>query len=236
MGSDVLIAKLSELGFESFVESDNGFSAYINEKDYFESAVDLLFNEFKGSLTITSTSKLIPRQNWNKKWESNFQPIDVDGTCYIRAPFHVKKAGYKYDIVIEPKMSFGTGHHFTTQLMIKKLLKLNLKNKAVLDMGCGTGVLAVLASMKGAEQVTAIDIDDWSYENCIENLKKNKIKNGIVHKGNVQKIEKKIFYTILANINKNVLLEDLFQYEKSLENGGDMLLSGFFETSHCHLM
>ena len=229
-GSDVLIAKLSELGFESFVETEQGFLAYIQEEEYSEEEVELTIGDFLDLFKIKFMSKIIPKQNWNKEWESNFQPIDVDGKCYIRAPFHEKKPGYLLDIIIEPKMSFGTGHHDTTQLMIQILMLLNVKNKALLDMGCGTGVLAIAASMLGANPITAIDIDDWSFENTIENLAKNNINNALVHKGDAQILEGKIFHTILANINKNVLLADMSVYKKVLEKNGNLVLSGFFET------
>lgn len=229
-GSDILIAHLSDLGFESFVESDNGFLAYIQEEEYSEDEVKLTFGDYEDLFKIEFTTKVIPKQNWNKEWESNFQPIDVEGKCYIRAPFHEKKNGYLLDIIIEPKMSFGTGHHDTTQLMIRILMLLNVKNQSLLDMGCGTGVLAIGASMLGANPITAIDIDDWSYENTIENLSKNNINNVLVNKGDAQILEKKTFNTILANINKNVLLADMSIYKNVLEKNGNLVLSGFFET------
>ncbi len=229
-GCDILIAKLSELGFESFVESDNGFLSYIQEEQYDKILVKLVFSDYGDLFKISYTSKSIPQQNWNKEWESNFQPIDVDGKCYIRAPFHEAKINYEYDVIIEPKMSFGTGHHDTTQLMIQKLMRLDVKNKSLLDMGCGTGVLAIVASMMSADPITAIDIDEWSYENSIENLQKNTINNVVVHKGNVQILAGRLFHTILANINKNVLLADMPVYVQALEKKGNLVLSGFFET------
>lgn len=230
LGTDLLIAQLSEIGFESFVDTDSGFSAFIKEEQYVDEQVDALFLDYSELLKIEKTAKVIPQQNWNKEWESSFKPIEVDAKCYIRAPFHEAKKGFTYDIIIEPKMSFGTGHHHTTQLMIQKTMKLDIKNRSLLDMGCGTGVLAILASMMGASPITAIDIDDWSYENTIENLQKNNINKAFVHKGNAQLIVGKLFYTILANINKNVLLADMSIYADSLEKGGNLVLSGFFET------
>lgn len=230
LGSDILIAKLAEIGFESFVGSEDGFDAYILEREYAAAAVNVLLDSFSETLTIRTTSKVIPRKNWNEEWESNFQPIEVSGKCSIRAPFHEVKSGFDYNIIIEPKMSFGTGHHQTTQLMIQKLMQLSVKEKSLLDMGCGTGVLAILASMMGASPVTAIDIDDWSYENSVENVERNNRDNVFVHKGDIQKIAGKLFYTILANINKNVLLADMISYFKSLEDDGSIVLSGFFDT------
>lgn len=229
-GSDVLIAQLSELDFESFVESEKGFMAYIQEDQFNDDEVKKLVNSYSDIFKIKYFSKIIQQENWNKEWESNFQPIDVDGKCYIRAPFHEVSKGFLYDVIIEPKMSFGTGHHNTTQLMIQKLLTLNVDNKSLLDMGCGTGVLAIVASMMGAGTITAIDTDEWSYENTLENLQKNNINNVLVHKGDARILDEKLFHTILANINKNVLLRDMKKYVESLEVNGNLILSGFFET------
>jgi ribosomal protein L11 methyltransferase len=229
-GSDVLIAQLSELGYESFVESPLGFAAYIREEEFNAESLEALVKEYQDVFSISYEKKVIPQQNWNAEWESSFQPIEVEGKCYIRAPFHEAKKGILYDVVIEPKMSFGTGHHNTTQLVIKKLMELDVKEKALLDMGCGTGVLAIVASMMGADPITAIDIDDWSYENSIENMKKNNINNVLVKKGNAQILDGNFFHTILANINKNVLLSDMHIYTAALEKGGNLILSGFFET------
>ena len=230
LGSDILIAELAAIGYESFVDTDNGFSAYIKEEQYHEKDIKKMFSNYFDSLTVSYSSKVIQQQNWNKEWESNFQPIDVDGKCYIRAPFHQPQKSFKYDVIIEPKMSFGTGHHDTTQLMIQKLMKLDIKKRSLLDMGCGTGVLAILASQMGADPITAIDTDDWSYENSIENLQKNNINNVIVYKGNAEILAGKLFHTILANINKNVLLMDMSIYAETLEQKGNLILSGFFET------
>ncbi len=229
-GCDILIAELSDLGFESFADTDTGFAAYVKEELYNEKDVKSMVLNYSPLFKINFIQKIIQQQNWNKEWESNFQPIEVDGKCFIRAPFHEKQKRFLYDVIIEPKMSFGTGHHFTTQLMIQKLMKLDINNKSLLDMGCGTGVLAILASMMGANPITAIDTDSWSYENSIENLQKNNINNVFVHKGNAEILADKLFHTILANINKNVLLTDMPVYVKSLQKEGNLVLSGFFET------
>lgn len=229
-GSDVLIAQLAELGFESFVETEKGFNAYIQEADFNVQQLNLALSFYTDFFKFDYSSVVIQQQNWNKEWETNFQPINVADKCYIRAPFHEAPKGFVYDVVIEPKMSFGTGHHSTTQLMIQKLMQLDVKGKSLLDMGCGTGVLAIVASMMGADPITAIDIDDWSYENTIENCRKNGINNVLVYKGNAQILDGKRFHSILANINKNVLLKDLSVYKKALEKSGNLLLSGFFET------
>ncbi|MDQ3046246.1 MAG: 50S ribosomal protein L11 methyltransferase [Bacteroidota bacterium] len=229
-GSDVLIAVLSEAGFESFTETDAGFNAYIQETEFNEAGLNEELSAYNEFFQFSYSQKIIPQQNWNKEWESNFQPINVDDKCYIRANFHEPKPGFLLDVVIEPKMSFGTGHHNTTQLMISKLMLMNVKDKSLLDMGCGTGVLAIVASMLGANPITAIDIDDWSVENTHENLAKNNINNVLVHKGNAQMLAGKIFHVILANINRNVLLSDMDTYFSCLEKGGHLVLSGFFET------
>lgn len=229
-GSDVLIAQLAELGFESFVETEKGFNAYIQEPDFNEQQLKLALSFYTDFFKFDYASTLIRQQNWNREWETNFQPISVDGKCYVRAPFHEAKKGFLYDVVIEPKMSFGTGHHSTTQLMIRKLMQLDIKDKSLLDMGCGTGVLAIVAAMMKANPITAIDIDEWSYENTIENCSKNNINTVLVHKGNAQILAGKRFHTILANINKNVLLKDLNVYKEALENFGNIIISGFFET------
>jgi ribosomal protein L11 methyltransferase len=230
LGSDILIAELSELGFDSFVDADNGFNAYILKELFVKGNLVQLFSQYADELKIEYAENEIPQQNWNKQWECNFEPIDISGQCYIRAPFHEPKSNYKYDIVIEPKMSFGTGHHQTTQLMVQKLLQLDLKYKSLLDLGCGTGILAIAASKMGANPITAVDIDEWSYENSIENVQKNNINNISVLKGGVEIVSGKTFFTILANINKNVLLNGMSEYVASLEKQGNLLLSGFFET------
>ena len=234
-GSDVLISQLAELGFDTFMENEAGFSGYIKEEDYDEGRLNLALSFYTDFYKISFSTKIIPQQNWNKQWEESFQPIEIDELCYIRAPFHEAKVGFKYEIVIEPKMSFGTGHHATTQLMMQQLLTLDVINKSVLDMGCGTGVLAILASMLGANPLLAIDIDEWSYENTVENLEKNKINNVIVKKWDVELIKGKQFHTILANINKNILLRDMPLYIETLDAGGNLLLSGFFGTDVAEL-
>ena len=229
-GSDVLIAQLSEIDFESFVENSAGFCAYIQEEQFDEDALKTVLQPFESIFKFSYSIKNIPQQNWNKEWESNFQPIDVAGKCYIRAPFHEAKKGYVYDIIIEPKMSFGTGHHDTTQLMIEKLMSLDVKGKSLLDMGCGTGVLAIVASMMGANPATAIDIDEWSFINTEENLLKNNVHNVVAHQGDAALLEGKQFNFILANINKNILKRDMQIYSAALLQEGEILMSGFFET------
>jgi ribosomal protein L11 methyltransferase len=231
LGSDVLIAELADLAFDTFTDSENGFSAYVKEEDYSKEAVAQIVAQYSEQFNIAFEEKQIAQQNWNAEWENNFQPIDIDGRCYIRAPFHASKDNYQYDIIIEPKMSFGTGHHSTTQLMIQSLLDLDVKNKTILDMGCGTGVLAIVASKMGAADITAIDIDEWSYENTIENASVNSASAIKTLKGDATLLKNTLpFDIVLANINKNILLSDMAAYVNVLSAGGQLLLSGFFET------
>lgn len=226
--TDILIAELGYAGFESFIENEDGVTAYIQKDDWNENIlkdVQITNNEeFKISFSI----KEIEQVNWNAEWEKNFNPIEVDNICTVRAPFHTKP-NTKYDIVIEPKMSFGTGHHETTHMMIQHLLQLDLKDKKVLDMGCGTGILAILAEKMGANPIDAIDIDNWCYENSIENVERNNCKHISVYEGDVSMINDKEYDVIIANINRNILLEDIPHYSKSLNKNGVLLLSGFYK-------
>lgn len=227
-GSDILIALLADLGFESFSTTDTGFEAYIQEE--FDNEADLntiSFDDFSFSFVRT----VIPKTNWNEEWEKNFNPVYVDDLVCIRAGFHPKSATAKHDIIITPKMSFGTGHHDTTWLVSKTMFELNFKNKHVLDMGCGTGILAILAKQLGASSVLGIDIDDWSIENSIENAEINKAADIIFKKGDASLLPAtESFDTILANINKNVLKKDMASYFRALKKNGTLLLSGFFGT------
>ena len=226
--SEILIAELGYLGFESFVENDDGVTAYIPEEEYEE---DLLANvhilqeeEFKISYEV----KEIERVNWNEEWEKNFTPILVDEVCSVRAPFH-EKPDTEFDIVIEPKMSFGTGHHATTHMMIQHILKNDWEGKSVLDMGSGTGVLAILTALKGAKTIDAIDIDNWCYVNTLENISRNDCEHINVEEGGAELLEGREYDMILANINLNILLRDLPIYEKCLKPEGSIFLSGFYE-------
>lgn len=227
IGRDILIAELGYVGFESFVETDEGVTAYIQEKDWSEELlddVDILTNsEFK----ISFTRKQIEQVNWNEEWEKNFESILVDDICSVRAPFH-PKLNVEFDIVIEPKMSFGTGHHETTHMMIQHILKNEWSGKKVLDMGCGTAVLAILAEMKGARPLDAIDIDNWCYLNSIENADRNHCQYITVYEGDAALLNGKSYDTIIANINRNILLNDMATYAACLKAGGELYLSGFY--------
>ncbi len=224
---EILIAELGYAGFESFVETEDGVSAYIQKEQWNESILDDIMILKSDEFEITHTFEEIEQTNWNAEWEKNFTPILVDNVCSIRAPFH-EKPNVEYDIVIEPKMSFGTGHHETTHMMIQHILKIDLKEKSVLDMGCGTGVLAILAAMKGADPVEAIDIDNWCYINSLENIERNNTLQVKVFQGNSDLLINKTFDVIIANINRNILLKDLNIYAKCLNDDGILLLSGFY--------
>lgn len=225
--SDILIAELGEAGFESFVEEDDDVLAYIQKTDWSTAILDDIYILQNSNFEISYEYKEIAQENWNATWEQNFQPIIVDDICMIRAPFH-EKIKVDYDIVIEPKMSFGTGHHETTHMMLQHILQLDVKDKTVLDMGSGTGVLAILAGMRGATSIDAIDIDNWCYLNAKENVARNNMDFISVYEGDVALLEGKKYDLIIANINRNILLADLPSYAKSLNEGGILLLSGFY--------
>jgi len=225
---DILIAKLGEIGFESFVEEDEVLMAYIQGENYNEQLLKEIFNE-KLFHDIPYMMTQIEERNWNAEWESNYPSVLIDERCMVRAPFHEKNPNVEFDIVIEPKMSFGTAHHETTSQMIKLLLDEDVKGLNVLDMGCGTGVLAILAKMKGAAAVTAVDNNDWAYENSIENLRRNDIHDQTIILGDASVLESKTFDLILANINRNILLKDMHWYSESLSEGGKLFMSGFYE-------
>lgn len=227
--NDVVMSALGELGFESFIETETGFKAYILQSLDRE---DLLqdFEWMNHDLFDLAFAKAkIPPTNWNQEWEKNFDPIVVDDLCEVRAPFHTSKQ-LKYDIVIEPKMSFGTGHHQTTFMIIQYLLKENLQGLEMLDMGSGTGVLAILAQMRGATAIDAIDIDTWCYENALENVERNKADKVTVILGGAEQLEGKRYDAIIANINLNVLLRDIPTYAGVLNEGGMIWFSGFYKT------
>lgn len=226
--TEILIAQLGFVGFESFVENEDGLNAYIQENDWSESILDTIQILQSDEFIISYTRNTIEQINWNSEWEKNFNPIQVKNTINVRAPFH-ENLNLKYDIIIEPKMSFGTGHHETTHLMLEHLLDLDLQHKKVLDMGCGTGILAIFSEMKGAQPIDAIDIDNWCYENSIENINKNNCEHISVYQGDASLLAKKKYDLIIANINRNILLNDMSTYCKSLKKGGCVLFSGFYQ-------
>jgi ribosomal protein L11 methyltransferase len=224
---DILVAELGQVGFESFTENPDGVEAYIQKKDWNASLLTGIQILESDEVSFSYEVKEIEQVNWNEEWEKNFEPIEVDGQVSVRAPFH-KDPHLKFDIVIEPKMSFGTGHHETTHLMIQHLLQMDLKDKKVLDMGCGTGILAIFSEMKGAADIDAIDIDNWCYENSLENVERNKCRNISVFEGDASLLKPNAYDLIIANINRNILLNDMHIYAGSLRENGTVLLSGFY--------
>jgi len=228
LGSEILVAELGEKPFESFIETENGVNAYIQKALWTEDVLEDIFILNSPEFTVSYTIEEIEHVNWNEEWEKNFSPIDVDGICHVRAPFH-EKTDAQYDIVIEPKMSFGTGHHETTHMMIQHILENDFEGKKTLDMGCGTAILAILAEMKGAQPTDAIDIDNWCYLNSIENAERNNCKHISVYEGDASLLEGKKYDIIIANINRNILLNDMQQYVDCLNENGTLFLSGFYE-------
>ena len=226
---EILTALLAEIGYDSFMETPTGLSAYILTSAFDADATAAAIEPVEAIFEKIEIANMpVPDVDWNAEWEKNVTPITVAGKCRIRAPFHEYDANYQLDIVIEPKMSFGTGHHATTTLMIQQLLDLDLTGKTMLDMGCGTGVLAIAAKKLGAIAATAIDIDHWSVENTLENAARNNVELTVIE-GGVEAING-TFDIILANINRNILLDQMPVYSQSLPVGGVLCLSGFYAT------
>tara|TARA_B110000208_G_scaffold43273_1_gene57296 strand:- start:16 stop:846 length:831 start_codon:yes stop_codon:yes gene_type:complete len=225
--TEMLIAQLGYVGFESFVEQDYGVTAYIQKQEWNSKILEDVFLLHSNEFNITFEHNEIAQTNWNEEWEKNFNPIQVDDLVSIRAPFHTNPL-LQFDIVIEPKMSFGTGHHETTHMMVQHLLALDLDTKKVLDMGCGTGILAIFAEMKGAKPIDAIDIDSWCYENSLENIQRNNCNHITVYEGDASVLKEK-YDVIIANINRNILLSDIKTYTDCLNENGVLLLSGFYK-------
>ena len=228
LGSEILIAELGELPFESFIESEFGIVAYIQKQLWTEDILEDLYILNSPEFIISYKIEEIEQVNWNEEWEKNFEPIDVNGNCHVRAPFH-PKTDAEFDIIIEPKMSFGTGHHETTHMMIQHLLDIDVQGLKTLDMGCGTAILAILAEMKGAKPIDAIDIDNWCYLNSIENAERNNCHQITVYEGDATLLKGKNYDLIIANINRNILLNDMQHYVDCLNPKGILLLSGFYE-------
>ncbi|MDL2262230.1 50S ribosomal protein L11 methyltransferase [Bacteroidales bacterium OttesenSCG-928-I21] len=222
--SEILVAFLAELGFDSFSEDNDILSAYIYESEFVLTKVETLMQEYNVDFSI----KTIAQQNWNAEWEKNFEPIVVGNYLAIKAPFHKQDFDTKHTIIIEPKMSFGTGHHATTHLMCQLMAKYNFTDSSVLDMGCGTGILAIYAALLGAKNITAIDIDEWAYENTIENIERNNFIDIKTIKGDVSSIPSEEYNFVLANINLNILKNDIPRYSQHLKTDSYMFLSGFF--------
>ena len=229
--SDVLASELGEIGFESFTEDEDGLLAYVSDQLYNVKALQDKLNEFPlENVTIRYTEQLVESKDWNEEWEKNyFKPIRIGKDCIIRASFHEHEPGYTYNIIIDPKMAFGTGNHETTFLMISEMLKLDLIGKELLDMGCGTAVLAILARMKGAGRVVGIDIDEWAYNNALENIRLNNTNDIMVALGGAEQIPAfGTFDIVFANINRNILLNDIRHYNECMKPGAFLYMSGFY--------
>lgn len=227
-GTEILIAELGFAGFESFVENENGVVAYIQQEEWSPEILESIAILNSDEFAISFEQKEVAQTNWNSEWEKNFEPIQVDDLVSIRAPFHEDKK-LQFDIVIEPKMSFGTGHHETTHMMIQHLLEIDLEEKKTLDMGCGTGILAIFAEMKGAKPLDGIDIDNWCYLNSIENAERNNCKHISFYEGDASLLVDQEYDVIIANINRNILLNDMKTYSQRLLHNGILLLSGFYK-------
>ncbi len=228
--ADIVVALLSDLGFESFEELDNEVKAYIPANNYDAVALLELTKDYP-SMFASIDTKRIEQENWNHVWERNFPMAEIAGRCVIYAPFHENVPDLEYSICILPQMSFGTGHHETTSLMIELMFDLDIEGKRVLDMGCGTGILAIFAAMKNAKAVTAIDIDEWAYRNAPENCERNHVTGVEILQGDSSLLEGRTFDIILANINRNILLEDITTYTKCLLTDGLLQLSGFYTSN-----
>ncbi len=226
---EILMALLADLGFESFLESEEGILGYIREDVFDPDVVIPYLDEMVTKGSVFYGYKTIPGQNWNAVWESNYDPVIIDDKCMVRAPFHKPVEGILYDIVISPKMSFGTAHHETTVLMARSLMVENPAGQRVLDMGCGTGVLAILACKLGAREVVAVDNDEWAFANAIDNAEQNKESRISVIRGEAIDIPSPPYNLVLANINRNVLLRDMAVYTRILVTPGTLLISGFYE-------
>ncbi len=227
--SDILIAEIGNAGFDTFMENEEGFEAYVEGDAFDHGVLEEIKAKYQSLTPIQYTFDTIEKQNWNEIWENNYEPINVEDKCLIRAEFHKPDKKYEYEIVITPKMSFGTGHHQTTYLMIKNQMAIDHKNKMVMDAGCGTAILSIMASKLGAKHVEAFDIDEWSVVNGGENIHVNHCANIRQQQGKISDLTFETnFDIILANINKNVLLNEMAQYTAYLNPGGLLLLSGFY--------
>ena len=229
--SDILVAELAEIGFDTFEDNDEGFCAYTTQDLFSADSVAEIMSRYQGLGEVEFEHRIITRQNWNAEWEKNFQPLVIADKVSVRAPFHEARPDLAHEIVIMPRMSFGTGHHDTTALMITNQLHINHRGKRVLDMGCGTGILAVMAVQLGAAYVLAVDVEPWTAENAADNALENNVQDQVEARlGDVTALEgEEPFDLILANINRNVLLEDMGAYAHYLKPGGPILFSGFYE-------
>ncbi len=227
--SEILMAEIVEAGFDTFMETEKGFEAYVEGDNFDRELLSQLQEKYKHVNPLLFFQDQIQKQNWNEEWEKNVDPIFVDDKCLVRAAFHKIEKKYPYEIIITPKMSFGTGHHQTTHLMISRQMKMNHQGKRVMDAGCGTAILSIMASKLGAKEVEAFDIDEWSVINGVENTENNGCANIHIQQGKIDEVKLTgKFDIILANINKNILLQEMHHYASYLEKGSLLLLSGFY--------
>ena len=226
---DELMAHLLGLGFDSFAELPDVLEGYIEKSQFNEEQLKEVLNEVNPAYTFSFA--LLEQKNWNEEWEKNFEALVIKDQCYVRASFHPERPEFPYEVIINPKMSFGTGHHATTSLMLEYELETDMNNKSVIDAGCGTGILSILAQKRGAHIIKAFDIEDWAFENLIENCNLNGCNRIVTGQGTISQIirEDERFDILLANINKNVLLAEMDEYYLRLEMNGLLFLSGFYE-------
>ncbi len=227
---DLLIAELADIGFNTFEDAAEGFVGFIDFSAFNEDALIAVLKSFEGAFQYSYVVSEIEGRNWNEEWEKNFEPLIIDEQCYVRATFHEAKPQYKYEIIIDPKMAFGTGHHQTTTMMMQYILETDVEDKDILDMGCGTAILAILAAKKGASKLLAIDNDEVCYQSSIENAALNGIHNLVAICGGKEVIPDTTFDIILANINRNILLDQIPVYANVLKPGGSIFFSGFYES------
>jgi ribosomal protein L11 methyltransferase len=237
---DLLIGALGDIGFDTFEDTETGFDAYILDDQFNETSLNEVLMGFGDELQYTFEVSSIEPENWNEEWEKNFSPLIISENCYVRATFHEPQPQYQYEIVIDPKMAFGTGHHQTTTMVMRYILETDMQGKVVLDMGAGTAILGVLAAKRGAKEIVAIDNDEVCYRSAIENSALNEISNLTSFCGSKETIPNQNFDVILANINRNILLDQIESYAKVLLTGGSIFFSGFYEepdlqmiTAHC---